>query len=204
MYGSDRIRALLVGDSPRSFSLIKQLLEKCGCECNFAGSLEAVKNLLRLWQFDVVLSTHGIPGYPIQTLVGLLSGSSASLFSSLRVEEGSWWLPVLKCGKECHGPVLTVGEFSRVLDDLRKPTLRVREKAHTREGDAIAAARRRLPQCDHFPPTTEQIRERSFEIHIERGGIHGCDMDDWIQADRELQGKYKNNERGAKMRRRPE
>jgi hypothetical protein len=123
MDGSDGIRVLLVGDSPQAFSLIRQLLEKRGCECHFAGSLEAVKNLLRLWQFDIVLSTHGIPSYPIQTLIGLSSGSSASLFSSLRVEEGSWWLPVLQCGKECYGPALTVGEFSRVLDDLTRQIL---------------------------------------------------------------------------------
>ena len=122
MDGSE-IRVLLVGDSPESFSLIRELLEKRSCECHFAGSLGAVKNVLRLWQFDLVLSTHGIPSYPIQKLVGLLSGSSASLFSSLRVEEGSWWLPVLQRGKECYGPALTVGEFSRVLDDLRRQIL---------------------------------------------------------------------------------
>src|SRR6202167_1139740 len=123
MDGSDMIRVFLVGDSPQSFSLIRQLLEKRGCECHFAGSLEAVKNLLQLWQFDIVLSTHGIPSYPIQTLIGLLSDSSASLFSSLRVEEGSWWLPVLHCGKEWYGPALTVGEFSHVLDDMRRQIL---------------------------------------------------------------------------------
>jgi hypothetical protein len=38
--------------------------------------------------------------------------------------------------------------------------------------------------------TPAQIRHRAFEIHIERGGIHGCDLDDWLQAERELQGKY--------------
>ena len=59
-------------------------------------------------------------------------------------------------------------------------------------------------ETSNSAPTPEQIRERAFEIHIERGGIHGCELDDWIQAERELQEKYKNNERGAKMRRRPE
>jgi hypothetical protein len=39
-------------------------------------------------------------------------------------------------------------------------------------------------------PTPAEIRQRAFEIHIERGGIHGCDLDDWLQAERELQGKY--------------
>jgi hypothetical protein len=42
-------------------------------------------------------------------------------------------------------------------------------------------------------PTQEEIRQRAFEIHIERGGIHGCDLDDWLQAERELQEKYKNS-----------
>ena len=39
-------------------------------------------------------------------------------------------------------------------------------------------------------PTPAEIRQRAFEIHIERGGIHGCDLDDWRQAERELREKY--------------
>ena len=39
-------------------------------------------------------------------------------------------------------------------------------------------------------PTPAEIRQRAFEIHIERGGIHGCDLDDWLQAEREFQKKY--------------
>jgi len=44
---------------------------------------------------------------------------------------------------------------------------------------------------DNDAPSLAEIRERAFEIHIERGGIHGCDLDDWLQAERELQEKYK-------------
>ena len=47
-------------------------------------------------------------------------------------------------------------------------------------------------------PSPAEIRKRAFEIHIERGGIHGCDLDDWLQAERELQEKYKNNGKGTK------
>ena len=39
-------------------------------------------------------------------------------------------------------------------------------------------------------PTLEETRKRAFEIHIERGGIYGCDLDDWLKAERELQEKY--------------
>jgi hypothetical protein len=42
-------------------------------------------------------------------------------------------------------------------------------------------------------PTLDEIRQRAFEIHIERGG-HGGDMDGyleaWLQADRELREEY--------------
>jgi hypothetical protein len=45
-------------------------------------------------------------------------------------------------------------------------------------------------------PSLAEIRERAFEIHIERGGIHGCDLDDWLQAERELQEKYDKSNDG--------
>jgi hypothetical protein len=49
-------------------------------------------------------------------------------------------------------------------------------------------------------PTPKQIRERAFEIHIERGGIHGCDLDDWMQAERELQERFKDREMETRKR----
>ena len=46
-----------------------------------------------------------------------------------------------------------------------------------------------------------EICERAFEIYIERGGIHGCDLDDWLQAERELQEKYsESNDGGPKKK----
>jgi len=41
-------------------------------------------------------------------------------------------------------------------------------------------------------PSPAEIRRRAFEIHIERGGIHGCDLNDWLEVESELQQKYKN------------
>ena len=42
-------------------------------------------------------------------------------------------------------------------------------------------------------PTLDEIHRRVLEIHIERGD-HACDLDsyldEWLQAERELQGKY--------------
>lgn len=49
-------------------------------------------------------------------------------------------------------------------------------------------------------PTLAEIRHRAFEIHIERGGIHGCDLDDWLQAERELQERYDKSKDGGRRR----
>jgi predicted dithiol-disulfide oxidoreductase (DUF899 family) len=48
----------------------------------------------------------------------------------------------LRC--RCLGP----STVDRATFEAELETLRVREKAHTREGDAIAAARRRLPMVE--------------------------------------------------------
>ena len=45
-------------------------------------------------------------------------------------------------------------------------------------------------------PSLAEIREREIEMHIERGGIHGCDLNDWLQAERELQEKLNKSNDG--------
>jgi hypothetical protein len=38
-----------------------------------------------------------------------------------------------------------------------------------------------------------EIRRRAYELYIERGSVHGWDQDDWLQAERDLMQKYKEN-----------
>lgn len=35
-------------------------------------------------------------------------------------------------------------------------------------------------------PSHEEIRLRAYEIYLERGGLPGNELDDWLQAEREL------------------
>ncbi len=35
-------------------------------------------------------------------------------------------------------------------------------------------------------PSEEQVRVRAYQIYLERGGQHGHDADDWLQAEYEL------------------
>jgi hypothetical protein len=39
-------------------------------------------------------------------------------------------------------------------------------------------------------PSIEEVRQRAYELHLERGCIHGWDQDDWLQAERELIEKF--------------
>ncbi len=39
------------------------------------------------------------------------------------------------------------------------------------------------------PLTEEKIRRRAYEIWLARGGESGHELDDWLQAERELQGQ---------------
>jgi len=39
-------------------------------------------------------------------------------------------------------------------------------------------------------PTHEEIALRAYQIYAERGGAHGQDLGDWLQAERELVAKY--------------
>ena len=40
-------------------------------------------------------------------------------------------------------------------------------------------------------PRHEKIRIRAYEIYMERGGEPGHDLDDWLQAERELELKVR-------------
>jgi Protein of unknown function (DUF2934) len=46
------------------------------------------------------------------------------------------------------------------------------------------------PQTAEGHPTREEIELRAHQIYVERGGAHGQDLKDWLQAERELLGKY--------------
>jgi hypothetical protein len=36
-------------------------------------------------------------------------------------------------------------------------------------------------------PNHQEIRLRAYEIYLERGGLPGNELDDWLQAERELE-----------------
>ena len=47
---------------------------------------------------------------------------------------------------------------------------------------------------DKKGPASAEIRRRAHEIYMERGGTGGADLDDWLQAERELLANHRSNE----------
>ena len=115
---SSKPKVLLVGEYPPGFSCWAQHLERRGCECNFAATFQETCSLLPSTTFDLVLSPLRLRNHSCFPLIGLLEGSSATLFYSLPVEEGCWWLPAVRGGQNCFGTyALRSSEFMAALDE---------------------------------------------------------------------------------------
>ena len=50
----------------------------------------------------------------------------------------------------------------------------------------------------HAPPDDE-IQLRAYWIHLDRGGQHGYDLDDWLQAERELLAESRRTDSSAEV-----
>jgi hypothetical protein len=38
-------------------------------------------------------------------------------------------------------------------------------------------------------PDPEEIRQRAYELHLQGGCVNGRDLDDWLQAERDLKDR---------------
>ena len=48
-------------------------------------------------------------------------------------------------------------------------------------------AQKATPVSVEVEPSDEEIRVRAYHRYLERGGSHGMDVEDWLEAKRELQ-----------------
>jgi hypothetical protein len=53
---------------------------------------------------------------------------------------------------------------------------------------AVASAREPVvvSRPKRHQPTNDEIAARAYEIFLHRGGAHGSDLEDWLQAEQEL------------------
>jgi hypothetical protein len=70
-------------------------------------------------QFDLVLCDLNAERVSKSLLVSSLMASRSTLFYSLPVERGCWWLPAVRQGEYCLGaPALSPREFAAAIDEL--------------------------------------------------------------------------------------
>ena len=48
-------------------------------------------------------------------------------------------------------------------------------------------------------PLTEDIERRAYDLYISRGGADGNDMDDWLQAERQVLEELKSNKASLRL-----
>jgi hypothetical protein len=119
-----QLRALLIGENAQgSLNLIKRL-EGYRCECRFVTSYQEARSLLKFQRFDLVLSPMRLRGSSLFPLVNQLEGSQITLFYFQAVEEGCWWLPALRSGRNCFGScALRPSEFivslGQIMDEIQ-------------------------------------------------------------------------------------
>ena len=118
-----KVKVLLIGESPCLFSFCRSPLEKAGCQCHFAESHREIATLLGHAEPDIVLSLNAQPN--LSETAALLAGSRVSMFHRLPVEQGCWWLPVLRNGESCLGTAaLRPNEFACVLAEIVKSIIK--------------------------------------------------------------------------------
>jgi hypothetical protein len=66
---------------------------------------------------------------------------------------------------------------------MPKTTNTVKPKTDRRKTTKLAPV---SPEFTTAPISDAEIARRAYEVYCERGGQHGRDLEDWLQAEREL------------------
>jgi DUF2934 family protein len=59
-------------------------------------------------------------------------------------------------------------------------------------GDMAEVPKTNGKAADDFVPTEDEIRLRAYHRYLERGGEHGADFDDWVEAEKDLRSLHHN------------
>jgi len=114
---------LLVGRNGSWGKSILRSLEKLGAELSFHVPQSLTSEYVKNAGYELVLLDSTVTPEQRRRLASGLIGSNASIFYTFPVENGCWWLPMLRHGQDCHGaPAFRRSEFplelERILSEL--------------------------------------------------------------------------------------
>ena len=73
------------------------------------------------------------------------------------------------------------------------PSTRKRTSSRKKDPDGAEAPKTNGPATQpDAGPTEDDIRLRAYHRYLERGGEHGADFDDWVEAERDLKSPRHN------------
>ena len=115
---------LLVGRHGSLGKSILRSLNKLETELSFIVPQSITSEYVKNGGYEVVLLDSSVTTEQRRRLAAGLIGSNASIYYSFPVENGCWWLPLLRCGQDCHGaPAFRRSEFPLELERvLSEPT----------------------------------------------------------------------------------
>lgn len=85
--------------------------------------------------------------------------------------------------------------IARGATDVHRST---ESSADTRDSDRAADPDPRPGRMDSAEELSDEIRRRAWERFENRGGGHGHDLDDWLEAEREARESRAENPRGMR------
>ena len=106
---------LLLGDE-RNSCWIRPFLKARGCRISSVLSIERDVIAIPI-RFRLILNVD--TGRFTRQALSELDFAARDIFSAFPVENGAWWLPVVRNGRRClEAPALRSGEFGKLLDRL--------------------------------------------------------------------------------------
>jgi len=111
---------LMMGEGMRKASHLEDFLKRGGWQCRVEVSMPQALRLAGRSRHDLVLSGVRMDRASRTKLVNSLMESKSSLFFSMAVEYGCWWLQAVRLGENCaDGPALTSKRFAEEVERLR-------------------------------------------------------------------------------------
>jgi len=73
-----------------------------------------------------------------------------------------------------------------MIGKLKNERLKLKKMETTGTKKQSPAVEEPVKQALRHEPSEEEIRHRAYEIYLARGGAPGGEVEDWLQAEREL------------------
>lgn len=110
---------LLVGRNGSWGTMMLKSFQKFDCELSLVTPQAVTADYVRDHAYSLILLDSSVPSNQRKQLASELIGSEASIFYTFPVENGCWWLPALRRGRDCHGaPAFRRNEFPLELERI--------------------------------------------------------------------------------------